>query len=181
MLLRLSYFTLFVFLFSCSKDPVKTPLLGSVSFSANGTSYSWNEQNTSSAANYLTMDIYLSAPGIYHLNITNQFSGNLIPQKTVDLTFLTSALRTNTPFTYTNTTAVNPLFPPHQVVVSTVTGNDLTTVYNGYDIGDFATVTITGVHDQLADGNFTARLTRLSDLAKINITNGNFQNVKIMP
>jgi len=177
--LRLVCFTLVVFLFSCSKNPTE-PLVASVSFTANGASYSWNEDHSQSA-NYLTMDIYMATPGTYHLNITNQFTGNLIAQRSVDLTFLTAALTTNTPFTYTVAVAVNPLYPPHQVVVATTTANDLSVVYNGYDVGDFATLTITSIHDQMADGNFTARLTRLSDLAKITITNGSFQNVKIMP
>lgn len=82
----------------------------------------------------------------------------------------------NTPFAYTTTasSAYKSI-----VVVSTVLSYDPFTIYLAYAIGDFATVTFTSVHDQKADGNFKARRTRVSNLAKIDITNGTFVNVDL--
>lgn len=182
MLLRLACFTLILSLFSCSK-PTKEPLVGSVSFSVNGTSHSWTEQQGQTAANansFLLMNIYTSTAGTYHFNVSNAASIWLIPAKEIFLTFPATTLTMNTPFTLTNT--VPATYPyPHSVVIYPGTGYDPSAVYNASATGDFATVTITSLHDGRADGSFSARLTRVSDLAIINITNGTFKNVEITP
>ncbi len=46
-------------------------------------------------------------------------------------------------------------------------------------MGDFATITFTRVDGKRADGTFSAKLTRASDSAKVNITDGIFKNVEI--
>lgn len=177
MLLRLIYFTLIVSLFSCSKNPTKEPLVGSVSFSVNGTSYNWRESSNNS--DYLYMFIYTSTTGTYHFTVTSAGSTFPVPFiKEIFLTFPSTSLTTNTPFTYTNTND-SSIYRP-SIVVSASTAYDPFSAYRA-DIGDYSTVTITGIHDKRADGSFSARLTRVSDLAKINIINGTFKNVEITP
>ena len=178
MTLRIVAIALTVSICSCSKK-LTAPLVGSVNFSVNGSSYNWTEQAT--GANYLTMDIYSSAAGAFHLNISNKFSGNLLPSRIVFITFHTATLTINTPFTYTNPAPVDPLFPPHQVAVATFAGNDLIHLYNASGTGDFATLTITALHDNMADGTFNAKLSRASDLSAVTVTNGTFKNVEIIP
>ena len=157
--------------------------MGSVSFSVNGTFYSWNEQDSQNASNantFLLMNIYSAAPGTYIFYVSNAASNWLIPGKEINLTFNTNTLTTNTPFTLTNTTA--PSYPyPHEIVIYPSTVYDAAYVYFASSIGDFATVTITNIHDGRADGSFSAKLTRVSDASTINITNGIFKNVEILP
>jgi hypothetical protein len=116
---------------------------------------------------------------------TNQFTvssaGNasLVPFiKEISLTLAATSLTINTPFTYTNTNDSSSFRP--SIVVSASTTPDPFTTYLA-DIGDYSTVTITGIHDKRADGNFSARFTRASDLTKIDITNGTFKNVEVTP
>jgi len=178
MLLRITSFAIIVFLFSCSKKPVAQPV-GHVGFTANGTSYSWSEEFKSTADNYLTMYIG-GAPGSYYLNASNDFSATLHPYRKVFLTFVAASLTTNTPFTYTNTTTPDPYLIPHEISVSNITIYDPVSLYEASKIGDFATVTITSVHDNRVDGIFTAQLHRASDSSVVNITNGTFTNVEII-
>jgi hypothetical protein len=177
MLLRITLFLLIVFLFSCSKKPVETHV-GSVSFTANGTSYSWVE-SAANNDNYLAM--YISGgPGAYYFKASSDDPWTLHPFREVYLTFPAPNLTTtNTPFTLTNTIA-NPYPSPHDISVSNATAYDPFNYYNASKIGDYATVTITSVHDNLLDGIFTAQLHRVSDSSVINISSGAFKNVKVL-
>jgi hypothetical protein len=69
-------------------------------------------------------------------------------------------------------------------------GNDPTGIYEISQAGDYGTITITKIQDNLpsqfvsatarrANGTFTARLTRRSDGAKVEITGGKFEYVEI--
>ena len=159
--------------------------MGSVSFTANGVSYSWIEQmdQTASTANtFLLMYIYTSTAGTYHFNVSNASSPWLIPAKELFITFQAPVpFTTNTPFTLTNTTAISGLYFPHSIAAYSGTVFEPANVFNASEIGDFATITLTAIHDNRADGNFTAKLTRMSDTSVVNITNGAFKNVEIMP
>jgi len=155
--------------------------LGSVKFTVDGTTYSWIEQKDQTPANtFLLMNIEGSTAGTYFFIVSNAFSGSLIPAKEKVITFQAPVpLTTNTPFTLANTST--PSFPPHSIAVFTSTAFEPSRVYYASRIGDFATITITSIHDNnRADGNFTAELTRLSDSTSVNVTNGRFKNVKIV-
>jgi hypothetical protein len=176
MLLRITSFAIIVFLLSCSKKPVEPPV-GYVSFTANGTSYSWVE-STANNDNYLAMYIG-GGPGAYYFKASSDDPWTLHPFREVYLTFPAPNLTTtNTPFTLTNTIA-DPYLSPHDISVSNATAYDPFNYYHASKIGDYATVTITSVHDNRLDGVFTAQLHRASDSAVVNITNGTFTNVEI--
>lgn len=179
MLLRISLFAIIVSLCSCSKDSHYKAPVGTVSFTANGIPYSWYEENDESKEEYLTMYIFSPGTGVYRFSTTNEYGQHLRPLRMVYLTMMTNSLVTNTPFTYTNTTSTDPSYPPHEISVSNYTTFDPAHYFSAYAVGDFATVTITSIHDKRADGNFSARMTRLSDSTSINITNGLFKNVEI--
>lgn len=159
---------------SCSKNP--TPLVAAVTFTANGISYNWKEERNTSASNYVSMQFFKQTSGLYYLSTTTTASNNLIAAKDISLFFQASGIAVNTPFNYTTTASSAYI---SSVVVTTALSYDPTTVYLASSVGDFATITFTSIHDQKADGNFTARLTRVSDLAKIDITNGTFVNVDL--
>jgi hypothetical protein len=181
MLLRIICLAFIASFISCSKDSQQSTPTGTVSFIINGALYSWNEQNDDSREDYLTMAIYSAGTGAYRFSATNEYSVHLHPLRMVYLTMMTNSLVTNSPFTYSNTTQVDPSYPPHQISVSNISIYDPVHYYSAYGIGDFATVTITKIHDNRADGTFSARMTRLSDSTSINITDGVFKNVEIQP
>ncbi|MES2431824.1 MAG: hypothetical protein V4556_12900 [Bacteroidota bacterium] len=177
MLLRLIIFISMISFISCTKDPPAT-LVGTVSFSANGTSYSWTENNDYDSESFMSTSIYASGGDTYHLNISNAFASHSIPFREVFLTFKTASLVTGTPFTHANTIADN-LYAPHDIAVSPSIGIDQAYLYKASKIGDAATITITSIHGDYADGTFSATLTRASDQAVLNITSGNFKNIRI--
>jgi hypothetical protein len=53
-------------------------------------------------------------------------------------------------------------------------------MYSDFEIGDFATITISKLHDGYADGTFLATFSASDGSAKLNITDGVFKNVKIV-
>ncbi|UEG48542.1 hypothetical protein LK994_07820 [Ferruginibacter lapsinanis] len=180
MLLRPICFIAILFLFSCSKDPAPSATVGAVSFTANGTAYSWTQNTDYNAEAFMAMYIYEHHAGSFRLFISNDYSNHLLPLREVNLTLETSSLAINTPYTYTNTIADNTL-PPHSVSVSAITINDPAHFYGASKIGDAATVTITSIHSGMADGTFSATLTRGSDNAVVTITGGTFRNITIGP
>jgi hypothetical protein len=163
---------------ACSKNngPAVAPL-ASVSFLANGSLYSWSQAPD---PNYMAISIYTSTPGTYHFSASNLLSSNLVPAREVYLTFQSASLSVNAPYTFANTTTGNS-YPPHSIAVANTTTVDLAHIYGASEPGDFATVTVTSLHDGMADGTFNATLTRMSDQAKISISNGTFKNVEVRP
>jgi hypothetical protein len=53
-------------------------------------------------------------------------------------------------------------------------------MYSDFEMGDFATITISKLHDGYADGTFLAAFSASDRSAKLNITDGTFKNVKIV-
>ena len=53
-------------------------------------------------------------------------------------------------------------------------------MYSDFEIGDFATITISKLHDGYADGIFPATFSASGGSPKLNITDGVFKNVKIV-
>lgn len=181
MLLRIIYFAFIASILSCTKDSQQAAPAGTISFTVNGAFYSWSEQNDDSREDFLSMGIYSAGPDAYHFNATNEYSLHLHPLRMVNLIIQANSLVTNTPFTNTNMIANNPSGAPNQISVANVSIYDPVHYFSGYAVGDFATVTITNIHDNRADGSFSARMTRRSDSTSINITDGVFKNVEIQP
>lgn len=178
-MLRILGFLMIITFFSCSKDS-NSVTVGSISFTADGTTYNWTEENSSIKDDYLAMYISNTSPGVYYLNVSNQFSATLHPSREVYLTFEAPTLTaTNTPHTYTNTIADN-LYPPHYISVSNITISDPVHLFLASKVGNAATTTITSVKNNKVSGTFSATLTRASDQAVINITNGSFANIEIV-
>ncbi len=175
---------LILFLLSCTKKDSSPPPVAYVSFSVNGSSYSWREQKKSPADDYMVIGIYKFAAGPqkgkYFFDATSAYASLAPPGKRVFLSTETSTLATNTGFTYALTSTFTPVFAPHEIIATNRTSSyHPPTIFKATEIGDFATITFTRINDKRADGTFAAKLTRLSDSAKINITNGIFKNVEV--
>jgi hypothetical protein len=118
--------------------------------------------------------------GKYFFDATSAYASLAPPGKRVFLSTETSTLATNTGFTYALTSTFTPVFAPHEIIATNRTSSyHPPTIFKATEIGDFATITFTRINDKRADGTFAAKLTRLSDSAKINITNGIFKNVEV--
>ncbi len=116
--------------------------------------------------------------GKYYFHASSAFGSLSPPGKKVYLETETSTLATNTPFTYALTFTSG--LAPHEVIATNVNIAYYTqTIFKATEIGDFATITFTRIEGKRADGTFSAKLTRLSDSAKINITDGIFKNVEV--
>ncbi len=179
---------LILFLLSCTKKDFSPPPVAYVSFSVNGSSYNWVEQKTSSAGDNMAIGIYkfMAGPqkGKYYFHASSAFGSLSPPGKKVFLSTETSTLTPNTSFTYALTSTFTSTFTsglaPHEVIATNVNIAYYTqTIFKATEIGDFATITFTRIEGKRADGTFSAKLTRLSDSAKIDITNGIFKNVEV--
>jgi hypothetical protein len=178
MLLRIACCMLIASLWSCSKDPTTELMYGSISFSANGSSYSWFEKDPL-PGELMIMSLYSIGTDIYYLSATNEYSSNLQPLKRLALTFPATTITPETPYTYTISSADDPAFSPLEIAVANSL-SDPVNYYDGVEVGDFATVTITSIHDKRADGRFIAKLRRESDGAIVDITNGKFKNIEFV-
>ena len=70
---------------------------------------------------------------------------------------------------------MDPSYAPHSSLFDYGNG------YQSTQIGDFGTVRISKIHDGYADGTFVALMTKDdSSFSKLNITNGEFTNLKIV-
>ena len=176
---------LILFLLSCTKKDSPPPPVAYVSFSVNGSSYTWTEVKNTSAGDKIVIGIYKHTEGHpqkgkYYFHASSAFASLSPPEKRVFLSTETSTLTTNTPFTYALTSTFTPVFAPHEVIATNLTSSyHPLTIFKATEIGDFATITFTRINDKRADGTFGAKLTRLSDSAKINITDGIFKNVEV--
>jgi len=109
--------------FSCSKPKIEKPTVGSVSFSANGASYNWTEENDVHSINYLAMN-FITSPGTYSFNVSsNWINSNLLPAKAIKFEIPVSTFALNTPYTYI-VPASPPFYPLGSVVVSNATSYD---------------------------------------------------------
>ncbi len=177
--------SLILFLLSCTKKDSPPPPVAYVSFSVNGSSYNWVEKKTSSADDDMVIGIFKSRgghnKGKYYFHANSAYASFSPPGKKVFLSTETSNLATNTPFTYALTSTFTSGLAPHEVIATNVNiAYYPPTIFKATEIGDFATITFTRIEDNRADGTFAAKLTRLSDSAKIDITNGIFKNVEVI-
>jgi hypothetical protein len=165
-------------LFSCSKPGTVEPSPGSVSFSANGTSYSWTEEDDVHNSNYLAMN-FITSPGTYSFIVSSNWaSSNLMPARDIEFEIPVSTFALNTPYTYI-VPAPPPVYVFNGITVSNATTYVASATYTACRTGDNFTVTFTSIHSNMLDGTFTAKLTRMSDSSMVNITAGTFQNIKV--
>jgi hypothetical protein len=156
----------------CSKEPsVKEPIKGTFSFTANGEMYDWSfkrwEDSYDVSFPHISKDHYNP-----EYDLIGQVNAGGIGSIGLGIQIMTDTLKEDT---YTLTTTVST--DPHHGCVLVTNG----TSYSGSQIGDFGTVTISKIHDGNADGTFVALLTSNDpSLSKLNITNGEFKNLKIV-
>jgi hypothetical protein len=171
-----------VILSSCTKTASTSGTdTATLTFTANGTTYNWTENRTMGDSTFMFMTIYKVTPTNYGFGATNTGNPPNIPIRYVGYILPTISLAVNTPYTTTTTaTAGNGAM---EIAVSVAGGItvDPKYSYSSTTIGDFATMTFTNLHDGKADGTFTAKLTRKSDNAVINITAGQFKNITVTP
>ena len=159
---------------SCSKNPPviqPTQLTTTFKFSVNGTLYQWNGNSAADPT-------YGSRINKYSLNGATWYTLSAAPLNggiytLIGLKMQTSSLLAAT-YTLTTTTTTAWTIADHYCGVNNES-------YASSEIGDFASVTISSIHDGYADGSFTAKFTNANgSLTKINITDGEFHNVKIV-
>lgn len=149
----------------CSKDeslaePQPLILKPSITFTANGANYIW-------PAEYA---------GILKLNDSTYVLSTTRPLSIVDSAFLimirTDSLTEGT-YKLINTSPVTPGYGPAGCLFDN-------SWYESTDGGDFATVSVSKIHDDLFDGTFVTLMTKAdSSMVKLNITNGEFKNLKL--
>jgi hypothetical protein len=149
----------------CSKDssaqPVEPDVLNpSIKFTANGQNYSWPSES----------------PGISKANDSSYVITTAPPMSIVDSAFFivinADSLIEGT-YSSTNTSVVEPGYAPAYWIFNN-------SLYQASETGDYATVTVTKVHNGLLHGTFLALMTTDdSTKSRINITNGVFTNLKI--
>lgn len=161
----LSFLMLIVIYAACSKDESSTPS-PSFKFSANGNNYQWEGDQiakvfTTGAANDTCY--YLTAHDSSFNSIGLRFNTNKIALGTYTLT------RSITSTAYS---------PEHSFRLGNAS-------WGSIQAGDFATVTITKIHDGFfVDGTFSARMACMagsSCTAGIVISNGEFKNLPFFP
>jgi hypothetical protein len=160
----------FVFL-GCSKnthqDPVPDPPT-QFQFTANGTTYTWN-------GNKEKLGLYgsiIGCNGSSCLLSAEPENGGFY--QLIAFNIHTQSL-SETSYTYTTTVATTLGFS-NDLCGLPQTNN---VMYGDFDIGDFATITISKLHDNYADGTFLATFSASDGSAKLNIT-GVFKNVPIV-
>jgi hypothetical protein len=155
---------LLVGMFACSKSSVA--LFTTFKFDAGGNTYQWNggEGSTFNCLGCFNSITKFSDHYLLRVTGTQNFLNSI--QLKINSTVLSKS-------TYTLTTTSILTVPnlPNAVLASST------------EIGDFATVTITSIHDgNYAHGVFNAKLTLsapINSSNKIDITNGVFHNLKI--
>ena len=166
----ISYLLLLTWVFAlsssgCSRDessaePQPINLKPSITFTANGTNYVW-------PAEYA---------GILKLNDSTYVLSATPPMSIVDSAFLImirSDSLTKGTYKLINTSPVAPGYGPAVCLLEN-------SWYESTDGGDFATVSVSKIHDDLFDGTFVTLVTKAdSSMVKLNITNGEFKNLKL--
>jgi hypothetical protein len=154
-------------MFSCtptSPDPPSTPQ-STISFSANGTLIT---NSTSLASNYLKK-IPATNSQVAGYALVSQNAGNYV----ISLFLLANSTITTTSY---NTTRIT--YPSAEYTVFNFPG--VNSDYANLITGDFMNVNITQIQNGLANGTFTAKMSRSTNNPTIvNITNGEFTNVPI--
>lgn len=172
---------LFLFiLFSCSKKKEDAPnTVAFISFSADGTAYNWKENIDTRSDNFMSLWLLLSSLGgnytFYADNTSIDFPH---PARRLTFTIPSTTLLINTPYRVTiadNTTFYRSFF----VEVQTTLNKDISKIYETSEADDYAIMTFTKIEGKRANGTFMARLTRRSDKSKVEISQGNFENVFI--
>jgi len=176
-ILHLAFLALIVFAFpNCSKKSgggTVTPPATTFKFTVNGTIYNWNGNSADNPLNGGSRIFKTSYNGStwYGLAASPANSG-LTALITLKLNTATLSVAT---YTWTATSVTSWTVADHYCGVPTGL------ICTSSEIGDYATVIITNKHDGYVDGTFTARLTNADgSLVKVNVTDGEFHNVKIV-
>ena len=165
---------LLVCMLACKKSSVT--LLTTFKFNAGGNTYQLDGGEGPSFNCIVCLSAITKFSDHYLLRVTNSQNGiNSISLK-INTTVLSAGTYT---LTATSTIAGNA-----DHILSLTVPNLLTSIFAAStEVGDFATVTITSIHDgSYADGVFNAKLTLstpINSSNKIDITDGAFQNLKI--
>jgi hypothetical protein len=160
----------------CSKPDSPDPIVSlksSFQFKANGVFYEWNSDYQ--ATGFGSVIIKDNYNPVYLLS-ASPLNGGGIGGKYLILKINANSLTQNT-YALTTTDPVSPAgLANHACSLF-----DNSNAFLSYQTGDFATVVISNIHDEYYDGTFTALLTKDdSSFQKMNITNGEFKNVKIL-
>jgi hypothetical protein len=159
-----------VFLSDCSKKPSITPaVLTTFKFTVNGTVYNWDGNLADSS--------YGSRLGKTTYNGVTWWDLAALPVNggIYRGIYLRINATTLSATSYTLTTTATTLWTvaEHLCMVPSV-------ICASSEVGDYATIIISSIHDGYADGTFTARLTNTDGtLAKVDVIAGEFHNVKL--
>jgi len=169
---------------SCSKDSSTTPkpqqLNTTFKFTGNGTNVQWNGSSPLSAypiPEGSTIEKITSGTQTFYLLVAQPAGGGIYSPH-LYLKIEASNLVSGT-YPKTLSTAVNWTVADNECIMPGGSGIYAATS----EVGDFATIIITSIHDNgYADGTFTAKMTTtpIGSYDKLNITNGEFHNVKIV-
>lgn len=163
---------------SCSKTNITPDITpkATISFTAGGTSYNWIQNDDPYSPAYFSIALWRSSyNGVdgYELSADDHSSVYTLNGFGLYLKMLTSSLSPTT-YTLSNPADLSPFdIGPHSCSLRNI-------FYYANTAGDFATITISKIHDGYADGTFTAKMTLSGTTTKLNISNGIFKNVKIM-
>ena len=174
-MLRVCALLLITFCFSCSKKKLSSVPPATFRFTALGNIIQWDGDRTSGkrgAGITKVTSTGLNLDSCYYLSAIYDSTNNLI------------MLRFNAPrmaigtYTLTTTVTTTARSPDHYCNLGSSSWGSTTA-------GDFATVTITKIHDGwYADGTFSATMTCMvgsTCMSKLVITNGEFHNVEFYP
>jgi len=168
-------YTAIIGLLSCSKKPaeVETPEPQTTfKFTVNSTIYQWNGNSATDPSYGSRINKYTYNGSTWYTLSASPPNGGLYTL--LSLKMQTASLSIGT-YTLTSTTTTSWNLADHYCGVN---GND---IYTSSEVGDFATINISSIHSGYADGSFTARLTNINgSLARVDVTNGEFHNVKIV-
>jgi len=161
---------------NCSKKPSEdgTTTLPATTFkfAINGTIYHWNGN---SADNPLAGSRITKTA----INGTTYYVLSALPS-TAGMYVLLS-LKLNTPTLSTTTYTLAATTASSWTIAEHYCGLPDGLICTSSEVGDMATITIAKKHDGYIDGTFTARLTNIDgSLAKVNVIDGEFYNVKIV-
>ena len=166
-------FVFFIMLFSCSEDDNNPPPIASVSFTVDGTNYIWKQVDDERSSDYLQFYIIQSyGAGQYTFYASQTGTPYYYPEgRRIDFSVPTNSLTVNTAYSVTNENTDTDM----DAIIIVTRSN----IYESTAAGDFGSFTITRLQNNMADGIFSARLTRRSDNATVQVTNGQFKNVEV--
>lgn len=171
--IRSILFIIFIMLFSCSEDDSSPPPMSSVSFSVDGTNYSWKQVDDPRSDDFFQFSILQSyGAGQYTFYADRSGSPWSYPEgRSIRFSIPTNSITVNTAYTVTNENTATD-----RDAITIVTRSN---IYESTAAGDFGSITITKLQNNLADGIFSARLTRRVDNATVEVTSGQFKNVEV--